>query len=68
MTPSAARRHGTVDLDTETPGGGGSGHGGLKGPQTKATEATSGDATLELVVEASKKLSVAAAGMDTTSS
>ena len=67
MTPSAARRHGTVDLETETPGGGG-GHGGLKGAQTKATEATSGDATLELVVEASKKLSVAAAGMDTTSS
>ena len=67
MTPSAARRHGTVDLDTETPSGGG-GHGGLKGPKTKATEATSGDATLELVVEASKKLSVAAAGMDTTSS
>ena len=64
MTPSAARRHGTVDFDTETPGGG---HGGLKGPQTKATEATSGDATLELVVEASKKLSVAAAGLDISS-
>ena len=65
MTPSAARRHGTVDLETETHGG--SGHGGLKGPQTEATEATSGDATLELVVEASKKLSVAAAGLDISS-
>jgi len=50
MTPSAARRHGTVDLDGEK----------QRQPASKSQQEASDD-TMDLVVEASKKLSVAAA-------
>ena len=54
MTPSAARRHGTVDLSGE------------KGQQPPAGKSQQDGNTMELVMEASKKLSMATGGSSDT--